>query len=133
VDQGPSHDGHAGSRGFFRSLLDGLVAYVAHHARLDQRDKDGFTEREHLEQAERQGRLANPGKLDGPDPPKDLVYLLNWWRELSWGLGEHVTWLDVDAWARLTDRRPHPFEVRALMELARAHRNPGEEPDDKDE
>lgn len=44
-----------------------------------------------------------------------------------------VTYLDIEAWARLTDRRLEPHEVQALTEIDRAVRYPGPEPEDEGE
>lgn len=38
-----------------------------------------------------------------------------------------ITYQDVDAWARLMDRQPEPYEVDALMKLDSAMRNPGDD------
>ena len=105
---------------------------MAHNARLDKKQEDGSTLREHYEAAHRRGRLRDPERLlFGPEPPSELRYLLGWWRELGWGLGQSVTWADVDAWARLTDRKPYPHEVRALVQMELARRDPGNEPDEE--
>ena len=71
--------------------------------------------------------------LEGPELPGTLHYLWGWWAELNgtrrvgqWGL-EGITYQDIDAWARLTDRRPEPHEVQALIALDRAVLHPGDD------
>lgn len=106
-----------------------LLAHVAHEARLSERQKDGSTARDHVETFVRSGRFTTE-QLDGPEPPEELRYLLGWFDELSAArsAGPHglnpVSYLDVYAWAELTDRRPEPHEVRAILRLDQQARRP---------
>jgi hypothetical protein len=65
--------------------------------------------------------------------PVALRYIYEWWGELHQArrMGAHgldpITYQDVDAWARLTDRMPEPHEVHALMRLDRAMIHPGDD------
>ena len=123
------------ARGFFRRRLRGLIAHVKHEARLNEKQDDGSTYRSHLEAAVRQGRKGYAKKLQGPEVPAELTYLLGWFNELEWGrrVGqfgkEGFSWLDIKAWSELTGRRVAPQEVMALMRLDVASRFPGEEED----
>jgi hypothetical protein len=65
--------------------------------------------------------------------PVALTYLWEWWCELSLvrraGMSgpEPIDYRDVEAWARLMDKKPEPYEVRALLQLDRVLLNPGDE------
>ena len=66
-----------------------------------------------------------PKALDGPECPFGLVHVWNWWRDLSatrrsgW-TPEPIGYADIMAWALLTDSRPRPAEVGAIVALDRA-------------
>lgn len=101
-----------------------LCAAVAHNARMNKpADKDGkFTVRAHLAGLVRMGRRS-PRILEEPDTPPEMDYLLSWYLELSRArtFGQFgpnpVTYHDIDAWARLTNRSLTPEEVNALLTL----------------
>lgn len=71
--------------------------------------------------------------LLGPPVPRSLAYLWRWFGELDMarGIGEYgleaITYMQIDAWARLTNRKPLPHEVQALTRLDRAVRFPGKD------
>jgi hypothetical protein len=68
--------------------------------------------------------------LDRYAIPDALEYVWDWFWELSRtrraGMAgpEPIGYADVDAWARLTDRRPTPAEVEALLSLDYVTRHP---------
>lgn len=83
---------------------------------------DGQSLRVHLEGVERQtGR--RPAQLDGPECPELLEGAWRDFLEVSGrrGSGAHgpvpLTWMDLDAWARLTRRAVAPQLVRLLCRL----------------
>jgi hypothetical protein len=90
--------------------------------RLGVRQPDGATLREHLESVERQSGKRHP-KLDGPEIPPALVHLWGWFSELSQGrqpgaMGPaRLTFLDIDAWARLTRTPIEPWELSVILRL----------------
>lgn len=92
--------------------------------------------RDHLEAAARNGNQTAIATLDGPPIPDAVAYLWGWYAELAAGRGEGlagaapITYADIEAWARLLDRRPSPHEVSALLELDRAVRHPAPEADE---
>lgn len=113
----------------------------AHTAELNARLPDGSTVRDSLcEKVKRAERKHGNGsaehvremaKLDGPPYPVSLQYLLDWSDDLYGRTGitpdgtfAPLTWRDIESWARMTDRRPLPHEVRALMALDAARRAP---------
>lgn len=93
--------------------------------------KDGLTEGHHLQLLADKGHKVAIEALEGPEFPDALGYLWDWFLELDYarsttameGAGP-VTYEQVDAWCRLTDRHPEPFEVRALFVLDIAIRFP---------
>lgn len=65
--------------------------------------------------------------LDAPQPHPAAEHLVTWWRELngarrSGGMGgpDPIGYTELDAWARLTGRRPTSLEVRALRAMDEA-------------
>jgi hypothetical protein len=70
------------------------------------------------------------GKLEGPEMPEEVAYLWDYLLELDrarrYGFNgpEGLTYVDLDAWCRLTDRVLEPHEVEALMMLDMALRAP---------
>lgn len=100
-------------------------------ARLRRPVKDGAgSQRDHLEALASQRVPAAIAALEGPPYPEELRYLHEWFLELDSARGEGMmglaplTYPQVDAWARLQDRRPRPHEVRALFRLDLASRYP---------
>jgi len=45
--------------------------------------------------------------------PERLVYLWQWFRELR----KPLSYTEIEAWARLTQRRPERWEIDALFRL----------------
>jgi hypothetical protein len=58
-----------------------------------------------------------------PDYPSTFAYLFEWWGELSacrpvgFGGPGAISYLEIEAWARLTDRAPSPYEVALIRAL----------------
>jgi len=77
--------------------------------------------REHLQAAYRQtGR--KPADLDGPPCPPELAYVWSWFCQLSngrtRGMGASpITWLDFDAWSRVTGVGLTAFERECITAL----------------
>lgn len=67
-----------------------------------------------------------------PEYPAGLEYLLEWSADLFYKSGADLngigplTYLTIDAWARLTDTDVAPHEVEALLLLDFVKRSPGE-------
>jgi hypothetical protein len=106
--------------------------YAAHVTTLQQPDDKGFAQRAHLLGLVRMGKATEAQReiLEGPPFPEALSYLWEWHQELartrSVGMAgvEPLTYLTIDAWARLTDRQPLPDEVDALLQLDAVTRSP---------
>ena len=84
----------------------------------------GGAHREHLVLAAKAGNQRAAAALAAqPDLPEPIEYVWDWWEELSAGRAEGfsgpapLSWLDIDAWARRTDRDPKPHEIWALFLL----------------
>lgn len=67
-----------------------------------------------------------------PEIPEALAYVHGWWTELDIGRrygmnggAEPVSYADLEAWRRLTDRDIVPEEVEALLLVDRIVLNPG--------
>lgn len=73
-------------------------------------------------QLKRGQRLPAGVELE-PPLPEALAYLMEWFDELSrartssgFGLNP-ITYMEMDAWARLTDRRITPFDAKMLKDI----------------
>lgn len=92
---------------------------------LSVTEGDAGTRRDHLEAAARSGSSAAQAELDAvaAAAPGAGRYLWEWFLELhaargSTGFGPApIGWQDIDAWARLTGRKPSALEVVALRAL----------------
>lgn len=104
------------------------MRYVSHHAAASRPSPDGATQRAHWELSAKRGNVEAIERLNGPRFPDAVAYLHGWFCELDAGRGHDmngpsaITYQDIEAWARLTDRQPEPHEVAALMEIDRAYR-----------
>ena len=89
--------------------------------------QDDATIRTHLEAAAKLGGRT-PGSAEAirrlneePEMPALLAHLWGWYVQLSAGRSSgmmgstHISYQDVEAWARLMDHSPLPHEVEALM------------------
>lgn len=90
----------------------------AQHVVELERPVQGEPRRKHLQVAARRGVAAAAAALAGPELPEHVAYLWDWYLELNAARAPgHLTYVDIDAWARLTGRTPDPDEVRGLLEL----------------
>lgn len=95
---------------------------------MNAKQKDGATLRDHAESSARGGSEAAIRALTEPDFPDELGYLLTWAHSLVGRSGVGMAGLaplshaEVVAWAALTDSRPEPWEIDALMEIDAALR-----------
>jgi len=99
-----------------------LCAHVAHWARTHLPDEKGITKaRQWALFAQRTGK-RHPD-LDGPEPHPAARYIMDWWRELhrarAAGAGgpAPIGFVDIDAWARLTGRRPTALEIAGIRAM----------------
>lgn len=109
---------------------------MRHEAQLNApasaKDPTLGTMRVHLESAAARGSALAIARLEGPEPPEDLLYLLEYAEELARGRRysvngpEPIGWTDIHAWAQLTGRHPEPDEVHAILLIDAVLLNPGE-------
>lgn len=92
-----------------------------------------FTERDHLEQAAKQGSAAAQAELDGPEIPERLGYLRAWAGELYGrsGVGMSgfapLTYTTIADWSRLKGIEIRSWEVDVLLVLDSVMLFPGKE------
>ena len=105
-----------------------MLRWIAWSASLSApvgKDGDGGSTRAHLEAAAKKGNAVAIAKLAGPPYPAHLGYLWEWATELAgsrrYGMNgaEPIGYVEIEAWARLTDTRPFPHEVAALLAIDR--------------
>lgn len=78
-------------------------------------------------------KLAN-----APECPEEMEYLVSWAFDLHGrsGVGMSgaapLSYTTVESWARLLDIRIEPYEVKALIALENAIRNPGDDEEEVD-
>ena len=100
-----------------------MCEWAEHQFKLNKPDKDGITEREHLEQVERQiGR-----RLEALEPPTEFPMLLGHvWsafcdlsgrRSVGFSGPNPISYEQIKAWKELTDTPIDAWEVAAIMRL----------------
>lgn len=100
-----------------------MCEWAEHQFKLNKPDKDGITEREHLEQVERQiGR-----RLEALEPPTQFPLLLRHvWsafcclsakRTAGFSGPNPITYEQIKAWKELTETPIEAWEVEAIMQL----------------
>jgi hypothetical protein len=88
--------------------------------------KDGLSQREHLEQVERQTG-KRPKELDGPEFPELLSHIwsaftiLNGSRSIGFNGPNSISFGDIKAWMELTDTPLTAFEVEAIIKLDKVY------------
>jgi hypothetical protein len=100
-----------------------LCEWAEHQFKLNKPDKDGITEREHLEQVERQtGR-----RLEALEPPTEFPQLMSHvWsafitlsnsRTQGFSGPNPITYEQIKAWKELTETPVSPWEIIAIKRL----------------
>jgi hypothetical protein len=89
---------------------------------LNKVQKDGSSQRDHLEAVER--TMNRPlAALDGPPLPDICEHIWRWFQELSAGRGSNgfginpIGYRDIEAWSTLTGTIVRPGEVKTIMIL----------------
>lgn len=77
-----------------------------------------LTWREHLKRVAEQTGRPPEDLWEIPECPPEIYYLLDWFHELKTGPG-NLTYLEIEAWATMTNRFPTPDEIAVLMQLDR--------------
>lgn len=98
------------------------MEFASHHMKLHTPDERGATKFQLLSRFSENTGKWHPD-LVAPDIDPSLVYLWNWFAELcggrSWaGSGPGpLSYLEIEAWARLTKRAITSFEVQCIKAL----------------
>jgi hypothetical protein len=107
---------------FFEDLILDLEEYAEHNFKLSIPDKDGVTERQHLEEVERQSGRT-PLALQGTEFPELLEYVWTAFLLLNQGRGQGfngplpLSFQEILAWQQLTDTYLLPWEVSTIKRL----------------
>ena len=103
-----------------------MEEFAEHQFKLNRPDQNGTTEREHLEQVERQtGR--RPIALDGPDFPALVSHIwsafiiLSNSRTAGFSGPNPITYEQIKAWKELTETIIAPWEIEAIKRLDRVY------------
>jgi hypothetical protein len=106
----------------------GLIGYAENEFKLNKRQGDGCTAREHLEKENRNRQLLGkepPPQLEPMELPYMLNYLWSWFCDLSGGRGYAefgplpLSYSEIQAWAALTKNEPTAWEVNVLKQIDR--------------
>ena len=107
---------------FFEDLILDLEEYAEQSFKLSIPDKDGVTERQHLEEVERQSGRT-PLALQGTEFPELLGYVWTAFLLLNQGRGQGfngplpLSFQDMLAWQQLTNEYLLPWEVSTIKRL----------------
>jgi|TARA_R110002020_G_scaffold58205_4_gene159665 hypothetical protein len=99
-----------------------LLEFAEHSFALNKTDESGTSEREHLEQVERQTGIR-PKELEGPDFPFLLSHIWSAFvacskaRTGGFSGANPLTYENIKSWIELTGTPLDPREVEAVKEL----------------
>ncbi len=103
--------------------MSDLLSWAEHEFKLNKTDNNGITEREHLEQVERQTGHT-PKALDNPTEfPKLLLYVwsafcsLNSARTAGFSGPNPITYSELNAWKELTETPLKAWDIQAIKRL----------------
>lgn len=103
--------------------MSDLLSWAEHEFELNQTDDNGITEREHLEQVEKQIGYT-PEALENPTIfPRLLSYIwsafvdLNSARTAGFSGPNPITYTEIKAWKELTETPLSAWDIQALKRL----------------
>ena len=109
-------------RKFYTELKTALLDYAEAEFRLNKKQKDGYTLRQHYEQyLEQTG--TNPDELRIPEFPNRLGHVLSWFGDLcerrgGSGFGVNpISYSEMQAYFNFKRLFPTDFELECLIEL----------------
>jgi hypothetical protein len=100
-----------------------LIDFARFEFSLNARQSDGRSLRKHLEEYEEMTGLTHPKMQDRPVLPRDAVPTWRAFQSLShrrsYGMGGPmpITWLDLDAYQRVTGESLRPWQIGAIEHL----------------
>ena len=103
-------------------MIRDLVEYAEHEFSISKPDKSGTSEREHLEQVERQTG-HRPKALDGPDFPLLMSHVwsafivLNASRTMGFSGPNPISYQEIKTWKELTDTPLSSWEIEAIKRV----------------
>ena len=103
-------------------MIRDLVEYAEHEFSVSKPDKSGTSEREHLEQVERQTG-HRPKALDGPDFPLLMSHVwsafvvLNASRTMGFSVPNPISYQEIKTWKELTDTPLSSWEIEAIKRV----------------
>lgn len=102
------------------------------NAPVSAKDPKLGTVRAHLELLAARGSVSAIAKLEGPEPPDELLYLLALADDYANGrrFGAHgaepAAWVDMQAWTLMKHLELDPEEVAAIMLIDSVRLQPGD-------
>lgn len=126
MDQRPSYGSPRGFHLFFEELTLDLLEFAEWDFKLSLPDKDGVSEREYLEQVEKQAGHT-PTPLQGPEFPELLGSVWSFFLELHGSRGQGyngplpLTYTEISAWQSLTGNTLSSWEVDVIKKLDRTY------------
>lgn len=108
-----------------------MVDYAEMYFHLDVKGKDGSTKRDHLMIVAETTNTVPIELQDLPELPESATHIWEWFLDLNGA--RHITemgqsplsFLDIEAWSRLTKNSLAVWEVKALKAIDRAFLNRG--------
>lgn len=103
-------------------MIEELLEFAEHSFKLSKTDQDGVTEREHLEEVERQTGKT-PQALIGPQFPTLVSHIwsafvsLSSTRTAGFSGPNPITYPDIQAWLTLTNQVLSPRDIEAIKLL----------------
>lgn len=127
MDTGAGRPVHRGSEAFHQGLIEELYEFAKSEFGLDQpvdpKDPKSGTKREHLEAVAQQlGRLPD-ALANAPSLPAGGEFVWSVFNELhpcrSLGMAgpQPISFVELDAWQRVTGIRLRPFELQAIRAI----------------
>jgi hypothetical protein len=103
--------------------MSDLLSWAEFEFELNKTDENGITQREHLQQVERQTGYT-PKALENPTPfPKLMMYIwsvfidLNSARTAGFSGPNPITYTEIKAWKELTETPLSAWDTQALKRL----------------
>ena len=123
MDHGAGQPLHRGPSKFHEGLIDDLIEFARSEFELDQPDEQGVSKRATLLDVERQTGETPKALLEARQQPEGTEFVWQVFNELSMtrGIGmagaQPITYLELDAYQRVSGLTLTAFELQAIREL----------------